>query len=887
MPTLINRFVVQNGGLGNDVLTGRRVGDSIDGGGGNDSIAGGLSADLLLGGAGDDTLAGGRGDDTLTGGEGADRFVLRIGDAQAGDTGNHDTIVDLDFAAGDTLRLAGFRALFANEGSAPLPGGAAAVQRYEAIDSATGLLALINLLTALDDAAASLSRSLDGAHTLLLDFGLDAAGRGFTLTIGGAAIETLAADPALALAAGETREFVTFFTGAANGLTDIVTRAEQRTAGTADDGQIVEAVFDSGDAATLANQAGSAFGLPVIAGSATVAISVAENLADPVAAISATTGGGLAAALSLEGADAALFAIDAAGTVTFLAPPDFEAAGDADSDNVYAVTVRAADGLGGFATQALTIAVGDVAETPAVISGTTTGMVVEKGIVGWEYLDFIPGYGDGRVTGLTAEGTVTGTGNFEADNDTSFGFVWKDGAFVLELDDAITGITADGRILTNAEIGIDHLTSYFIENANSTFTVIPINRDATQARLYDPTLPLDVPGNLLTVDARPAAGPPLPGYTLSSFFNGLLTGDAANTFDTTRFNLRGSAVNDAGDIAGTVRYLANGQAPTVPGLPYAFYNATGDAPSPYDFPETIFIVQDGVYREIPLLFDGTLVGYASRPGAAGLGSTIETLLPRAVDVDVVGIDAAGNVAGNSIGASLDNGTYQAAFVVRADGTQVYLAPPVGDPGDILITHLSQDGVVTGNTGVFTFTYDIASATYTVVSGSGIGNVGGFNETGASFGGAVYSADINSFSGVVTIDGETYIFAPSALPTVTQAQADGLIAGTMFADTGLQAFVGDLRLPVARATGDLDAVDAAGASVAFVAASGTSALGLGTWSIDADGIWAYLLDDSNAALAALTEGETVVDSFVATAADGTTQTIGIDVFGARENDQPFG
>lgn len=76
-------------------------------------------------------------------------------------------------------------------------------------------------------------------------------------------------------------------------------------------------------------------------------------------------------------------------------------------------------------------------------------------------------------------------------------------------------------------------------------------------------------------------------------------------------------------------------------------------------------------------------------------------------------------------------------------------------------------------------------------------------------------------------------------------------------------------------------------MAFVAASGTSPLGLGSWSIDADGGWGYLLNDAAAALAALTEGETLLDSFVATTADGATQTVTIDVFGARENDQISG
>ena len=48
---------------------------------------------------------------------------------------------------------------------------------------------------------------------------------------------------------------------------------------------------------------------------------------------------------SLSGTDAALFTIDpAAGVVSFAAPPDFEAPGDMDGDNVYDITVTASDG---------------------------------------------------------------------------------------------------------------------------------------------------------------------------------------------------------------------------------------------------------------------------------------------------------------------------------------------------------------------------------------------------------------------------------------------------------------------------------------------------------------------------------------------------------------
>ena len=64
----------------------------------------------------------------------------------------------------------------------------------------------------------------------------------------------------------------------------------------------------------------------------------------------------------IDGADAALFAIDAAtGALNFLAAPDYEAPADEGADNFYNVTVAASDGtLSSF--QAISILIGDVNE---------------------------------------------------------------------------------------------------------------------------------------------------------------------------------------------------------------------------------------------------------------------------------------------------------------------------------------------------------------------------------------------------------------------------------------------------------------------------------------------------------------------------------------------
>ena len=69
---------------------------------------------------------------------------------------------------------------------------------------------------------------------------------------------------------------------------------------------------------------------------------------------------------SLSGEDADLFSGDSInyGVLNFITPPDYEAPGDADSNNVYLVTVEASDGTND-GTRDVTVTVTDVNERPA------------------------------------------------------------------------------------------------------------------------------------------------------------------------------------------------------------------------------------------------------------------------------------------------------------------------------------------------------------------------------------------------------------------------------------------------------------------------------------------------------------------------------------------
>ena len=84
-------------------------------------------------------------------------------------------------------------------------------------------------------------------------------------------------------------------------------------------------------------------------------------------------------------------------------------------------------------------------------------------------------------------------------------------------------------------------------------------------------------------------------------------------------------------------------------------------------------------------------------------------------------------------------------------------------------------------------------------------------------------------------------------------------------------------------GDLDAADVDNTLDRWTAIETPtlSANGYGTFTIDAAGLWVYILDDDNAAVQALNVGQTLTDSFTATTIDGTQQLVTITINGAND------
>ncbi len=132
---------------------------------------------------------------------------------------------------------------------------------------------------------------------------------------------------------------------------------------------------------------------PVITSAGSV--SVAENITGAAYTATATDSDGNSLTYSLSGTDAGRFAINTTtGAVSFTSAPDFEAALDANSDNIYDITIGVSDGMTS-ASKAVAITVTDRAgtvstrrvgqgfDTPVYLLGRGDGtgrvLVVQKG----------------------------------------------------------------------------------------------------------------------------------------------------------------------------------------------------------------------------------------------------------------------------------------------------------------------------------------------------------------------------------------------------------------------------------------------------------------------------------------------------------------------------
>ena len=203
---------------------------------------------------------------------------------------------------------------------------------------------------------------------------------------------------------------------------------------------------------------------PVIADE-TLAVSIVENTT-AVTTIAATDADSDDISFGLSGADASLFAINAAGELTFKSAPDFEARGSDAGSNTYVVVVTASDGKGGSDDITVTVAVTDV-EEPPVLAGDLSGTVTEAGnevvegtsftahglVFTFKDIDDVSGDDKGKL-GNILDGSLsnfkfshvgTSSSSFSTISGSDWTFRVNAGNFSNTYDGLIGWLTADGH----------------------------------------------------------------------------------------------------------------------------------------------------------------------------------------------------------------------------------------------------------------------------------------------------------------------------------------------------------------------------------------------------------------------------------------------------------
>ncbi len=133
---------------------------------------------------------------------------------------------------------------------------------------------------------------------------------------------------------------------------------------------------------------------------------------------------------------------------------------------------------------------------------------------------------------------------------------------------------------------------------------------------------------------------------------------------------------------------------------------------------------------------------------------------------------------------------------------------------------------------------------------------------------VTTADGTAQIVTVTIDGSNDAAVISGTSSGTVVEAGGVANGTPGTPT---------------ATGTLTDTDVDNAANSFTVAAAGSATdhGYGTFQMTAAGTWTYTLDNSNAAVQALNNGQSTTDTFTVHTVDGTAQVITITIDGTDD------
>jgi VCBS repeat-containing protein len=248
---------------------------------------------------------------------------------------------------------------------------------------------------------------------------------------------------------------------------------------------------------------------------------------------------------------------------------------------------------------------------------------------------------------------------------------------------------------------------------------------------------------------------------------------------------------------------------------------------------------------------GTLTDTFAVTTIDGTPQVVTVTINGANDAAVISGTTTGSVIGAICGAPTATGTLTDTDVDNTPNSFTAVSCPTASDGGYGTFTMTADGV-------WTYKLDDASSAVKAL------NVG--------------DALIDTFT-VTTIDGTAQVVTIAINGINDAAVISGLTSGTVIEASG----VATTTLGTPSATGTLTSTDVDDAPNTFTAVSSptASANGFGTFTMTADGVWAYTIDEANSAVQALNVGNTLTDSFTVTTIDGTPQVVTVTIHGAND------
>ena len=503
--------------------------------------------------------------------------------------------------------------------------------------------------------------------------------------------------------------------------------------------------------------------------------------------------------------------------------------------------IEATNSTGGIETKIITVDVTGGANQPAVIHGTIAGGVTEAG-----------GVNNSILNAPTATGTLT---DADIDNQAN--------TFLA----VAAGAASDHHYGTYA-MSAGGTWTYTLDNSNPTvqalnagsapltdsFTVLAQDGTAQQV-----TITINGANDAAVVSGT-AAGSVMEAGGVNNTTPGTPTAtgtltdlDPDNTANTFQAVAAGTASdNHYGTYAmtadGTWTYTLDNSNPTVQAL------NTNSAPLTDTF---TVLTQDGTAQQVTITINGA--NDAVLVAAADAFSTTEAQIEQA--------QAASKLV---VGNVLDNDS--AALAVTAVGVPIV----TGGPAGLQILGIHSETASSGEAAQYGITTNYGEAHLAVGND---GQVYLWSSSGDDPFRPLGSNDAATINFSYTVgDGHGGSDTSTVAITVDGTNDPAFVFGTKtgsVTETGVNS-----NVTPDKATGTLSDTDFDNPFNTFqpVTAATASANGFGAFTIDASGHWAYLLDNTNAAVQALTNGQTLSDNFTVHTQDGTAQKVTVTIHG---------